>query len=62
MYDINDGTIEVASVIDLSQGSRARCKFVFSPAMIDNLVIGMVGTGIGALQKKKARVILANFL
>ena len=27
------GTIEVASVIDLSQGSRARCKFVFSPAI-----------------------------
>ena len=47
------GTIEVVSVINLSKGSRAHCKFVFSPSLcIDTLVTGMSGTGNGALQKQ----------
>ena len=55
------GTIAVVSVINLSQGSQAHSKFVFSPSLcIDTLVTGMGGTGNGALQKQ-GRVILANF-
>ena len=39
--------IDVASVINLSEGSGARCKFVYQiyPPVIDILVTGMVGSG-----------------